>query len=288
VSISIPPSDQFAAPAHCHIDASSNTEHTVDTLYVMMAQDFTKDSCCDYLHHVDNDDGVPNEFSVIGCYRITEDDRTKIVDWCYSVIDSCQLNRESVAMAMNIVDRFMSNPRRVSGNGISPRFSRREIHHDRVKYQLLAVSALYIAIKVNERVVLSSEELAAVSRGIYSKESIEAMECTILDCLSWRVCVPTALQVGNVIFELMIAKVKEANISIMACRIESIREELAYQTEIAVRDYQLALQRPSTVAFMAIMNAIEIERKVNDCEKEVLFKALAEILIHVKSLTSDV
>jgi hypothetical protein len=42
-------------------------------------------------------------------------------------------------------------------------------------YQLLVVSALYIAIKINERVIFSAENLAAVSQGIYSAENIEAM-----------------------------------------------------------------------------------------------------------------
>jgi hypothetical protein len=280
--------DHFA-PAHCH-DAAGRMHQTVETLYTMMAQDFSY-SFCDYLLNENScSTEVPNETTAAVCHtKVTADDRTKIVDWCYSIIDMCQLDRETVAMAMSIVDRFMSNRHRMPGSGISSCFSHQEVLLNRSTYQLVAVSALYIAVKINERVNLSSDDLAALSRGIYSKESIEAMERTILDCLAWRVSAPTAFQVGHVIIELMIAKVQKANASVVDVRRwESIREELAYQTEIAIRDYQLALQRPSNVAYMAIVNAIQVGRKVNDCMDELLLKALVEILQHVNSSTFNV
>jgi hypothetical protein len=148
--------------------------------------------------------------------------------------------------------------------------------YDRTKYQLLAVSALYIVIKINERVIFSAEKLAAISHGTYSVENIEAMECTILNCLSWRVCAPTAYQVGYVILDLM-------DIS----RRESYLEELAFRTENAVRDYQLAIQFPGTVALMAIMNVIENVQIVNDGESFLLLKALQNVLVDVKSSTTE-
>ena len=273
-------------------DAPCRPQHrSVETLYTMMAQDADYSCCRDYLC---NDSScsidVPKEISG---RRITADDRTKIVDWCYSLIDLCRLSRESVGMAMDIVDRFMSNPSRPLtnvGKRVSPSFSHQEILHNRNIYQLVAVSALYIAIKINERVIFSSDELSAVCRGMYTRESIEAMERTILHCLSWRVSAPTPLQVGSVVFELMIAEVQEANSSVMDAEwLESIQEEFTYQTEIAVRDYQLAIQRPSTLAFMALLNAIEFHRKVDCCDQEeLLLKALGSILRRVKSMTSDV
>ena len=283
--------DRFGAPANCHGDATCTPQHSVDSLYTMIMQEVAY-SCCDYLYNEDNSNEVRDEFpngcDAPICQKITKDDRSKIVDWCYDVIDLCQLDRESVAIAMNIVDRFMSNPCPLPSSEISPHFSHREILYDRNRYQLLVVSALYIAIKVNERVIFSSEKLAAASRGLYSKESIEAMERTILACLHWKVSVPTAFQVGYVTFELMKAKAQEAHVVMDVRRWEFIQEELRYQTEIAVRDYQLAVQRPSTVAILAIMNAIEIDQTNNDVESYLLFKALVEILEHVKSLTYDV
>jgi hypothetical protein len=155
-------------------------------------------------------------------------------------------------------------------------------------YQLLAVSALYIAIKIDGQVIFSSRTLAALSQGTYSVENIEAMERTILYCLSWRVCAPTAIQVGYAILELMMYQVREDSATVVKIsRWESIREELAVQTEDAVRDYQLATQSPSIVAFMAIWNAIENVQKVNDGEHNILSKALLNILVEVKRLTTE-
>ncbi len=282
----------FGAPAYCHGDGTSAPQHSVDSLYTMIMQEVAYSSC-DYLYTDDNSNEVrdedPDECTVSIRRNITADDRTQIVDWCYDVIDLCQLDRETVAIAVHMVDRFMSNLCRLPSSGISPHFSYQEILYDRTKYQLLVVSALYIAIKVNERVIFSSEKLAAASQGMYSKESIEAMERIILACLQWRVIVPTAFQVGYVTLELLKAKLQESNSSVVDIRNwESIQEELRYQTEIAVRDYQLAVQRPSTIAISALINAIKMDPKKNEVESHLIFKALAEILEHVKSMTSEV
>lgn len=101
--------------------------------------------------------------------------------------------------------------------------------------------------------------------------------------------VPTAFQVGYVTLELLQAKLQESISSVVDIRNwESIQEELRYQTEIAVRDYQLAVQCPSTIAISALINAIKMDPKINEVESHLIFKALAEILEHVKSMTSKV
>jgi hypothetical protein len=275
------------APDHRRRDATGKTQQAFDALYTMMEKDFTY-FYRDYLYNDDCSDGATDTAAIHG--KVTSDDRTKIVDWCYSVVDLSQLNRENVAIAMNIVDRFMSNPCQLPSIGISPHFSCQKILHNHNMYQLLAVSALYIAIKINGhgQVILSAEKLAAISQGTYSVENIEAMERTILSCLSWRVCAPTAFQVGCTILELIISQVQEDTRAAMVeiSRWESIREELAFQTENAVRDYQLAIQFPSTVAFMAILNAIENVQNMNDGKHNILMNALLSILVEVKNLTT--
>ena len=80
--------------------------------------------------------------------RITESDRLKIVDWYYSLIDHCQFNRETVAIAMELTDRYLSNQ--------SPTCRALK---DRNHFQLVAMTALYIVIKTNEK--LASEYVIA-------------------------------------------------------------------------------------------------------------------------------
>merc|ERR1712194_467955 len=80
------------------------------------------------------------------------------------------------------------------------------------------------------------------------------MELKILHALSWRICPPTSLQVANQMLSLMLS---QDHTDIEQCTVDLLQEEVAVQTENAVRDHYFATQRPSTVAAAAIMNAIE-------------------------------
>jgi len=169
--------------------------------------------------------------------------------WCYAVVDRYRFERETVAIAMNIVYRFASAPRTSSAGSQGTRPSR-----DRAEYQLVTITALYIAIKLNERTILGSHEFAAATRDVCSLDDIQGMELKILHALSWRICPPTSLQVANQMLSLMLS---QDHTDIEQCTVDLLQEEVAVQTENAVRDHYFATQRPSTVAAAAIMNAIE-------------------------------
>ncbi|KAL7426389.1 hypothetical protein ACHAXM_000431, partial [Skeletonema potamos] len=83
-------------PTEC---LSRNTGAVADSLAAMIKRELTTLSLSHegYLNPSD-----PN--------IITADDRTKLVDWCYSVVDHCQHSRETVASAMGMVDQFLSMP----------------------------------------------------------------------------------------------------------------------------------------------------------------------------------
>ena len=65
---------------------SRNTEAVADSLATMIKRELTTLNHEGYLHPFDSN---PN--------MISADDRRKLVDWCYSVVDHCQLSRETVA-----------------------------------------------------------------------------------------------------------------------------------------------------------------------------------------------
>ncbi len=119
-------------------------------------------------------------------------ERIKIVDWCYIIVDQLELDRETVAMAMELVDRFLSQP----GN------AKHKALYDCGEYQLVAMASLYICVKTNERVALGSEFFAKLSYGTYTIEDIEGMELSILNGLSWRICSPTSIQMAHHILSL--------------------------------------------------------------------------------------
>ena len=175
---------------------------------------------------------------------IDEEDRTKMVEWCYSVVDICQLEREAVAMAMEMVDRFLS---RKASSSVAM-----DVLRDRIQFQLLTMTALYISIKISTKIALGSEFFSMVSRGMYPIKEIEAMEMTLLQELSWCISAPTCVQTAHHILSLM-----STHVTFDEKTWATILNEIEYQAEYAVRDYYFVTQRPSTVALAAILNAFD-------------------------------
>ena len=168
---------------------SRHTEAVADSLSTMIKKEFTSYSCC-YDGYLDPSDPT----------MLTAAKRTQLVDWCYGVVDHCEFSRETVASAMEMVDRFLSIP----SNSDDAVRACDEALRNPIKFQLLTVAALYTSIKVHERVVLSSELCSEICSYIYTVEEIEAMERMLLSGLSWRCHAPTAHQVGLSILSLLL------------------------------------------------------------------------------------
>ena len=190
---------------------------------------------------------------------VTADDRKKLVNWCYLCVDHCRLSRETVASAMEMVDRFLSTAStsiRNSANADADAVRAvcmyvEEALRDQSILQLLTVTALYVAIKINERDVLSSDLFSEMCSGSYSTKEIEDTERVLLCGLSWRCHTPTAHQVGLSILSLMLP-----NVDIPEDTWEYLMDEMKYSMEHAVLDYYFSTQRTSTIALAAIYNAI--------------------------------
>eukprot|EP00984_Skeletonema_dohrnii_P002701 scaffold938_cov91-Skeletonema_dohrnii-CCMP3373.AAC.2 len=81
---------------------SRDTEAVADSLAAMIMRERTNASCSYYEGYLNSSDPNPN--------LITASDRKKLVDWCYGIVDHCKLSRETVASAMEMVDRFLGMP----------------------------------------------------------------------------------------------------------------------------------------------------------------------------------
>ena len=213
---------------------SRNTEDVADSLAAMIKREITTLNHEGYLH--------PSEPNMISAH-----DREKIVDWCYAVVDHCQYSRETVASAMDMVDRFLSMP----SNSVDAARVSDEALRDQSKFQLLTIAALYSSIKVHERVALSSDLFAEICSRAYTAEEIEDMERILLSGLSWRCHSPTARQIGLSILSLILPYV-----DIPEETWGFLLDEMTYLTELAVRDYYFAFERTSTIALAAVLNAI--------------------------------
>ncbi len=109
--------------------------------------------------------------------------RPRIFEWFYKIIDHFEYDREVVAIAMDLLDRFqLLYSEEVDG----------EI------YQRAAMASLYIAIKMNcsnahlssrspyARRVFCLEEYAELSRGQFTANDLTDMELLICKTLDWK------------------------------------------------------------------------------------------------------
>ncbi|CAG9315892.1 unnamed protein product [Blepharisma stoltei] len=107
--------------------------------------------------------------------------RTILFDWMIEVTSEFLMKRESVYLAMNYVDRLSS---------IVPNIKKEE-------YQLVGVTALYIASKLDEiyQPKISDFERAAAMG--YSVASIKIMEKAMLKHLGWKILPITTYNILN-------------------------------------------------------------------------------------------
>jgi hypothetical protein len=167
---------------------------------------------------------------------IDEDCRAKMVDWSVQIVDYCGFKRETVAISMNMLDRFVrETPLALV---------------DRSIFQLASISCLYSAIKINEPKAISSETMATLSRYQFDRNQIEAMEQLILKTVKWLCHPPTTFAFGHYYCKLVAG-------SDTSFDFDTLWEMTKVQLESVLNNYQMALVPSSSVAFAAVVNAIE-------------------------------
>jgi hypothetical protein len=161
--------------------------------------------------------------------------RLKMCNWCIQMVNHCQFNHETVVIAMNLLDRFLSK--------------RPHTLLDRSAFQLTAIACFYTTIKVHEPQAITPQTMANLSRGQYTAKQIETTEREILSCLGWLVHPPTALTFSHYLLSLLPSMDEQTS--------DTLLELTKLQTELAVQNYDLCLWNQSLIAFAAVMNALE-------------------------------
>lgn len=141
-----------------------------EDIYSLLAAMLQKEGdylCQNYLATDCSDD---TEIDVDAC-------RSKMCQWIYQVVDCTRLQRETAAVAVSYLDRFMC----------TTSFSAYKARYDRKEYQLCALTSLYIATKIFEPFALDASLVSKLSRGLHTTEEIIALEYEILTALRWRV-----------------------------------------------------------------------------------------------------
>jgi hypothetical protein len=157
--------------------------------------------------------------------------RRQMCSWAYDAVDTFELDRELVAFAFDILDRYIATE------------AKSDCVITREDFQLFSMTCLYTAIKILEPTrKLSMAALIGMSRGYYCAEDIAETEMEILETLEWRVNPPTAL---TFVGELLSSSQVPAKV-IASCR---------DHTEMAVMDEYFVPHKASTVAVAAVLAA---------------------------------
>ena len=170
--------------------------------------------------------------------KISISDRAKVCKWVFDIVDRLKLNRETAIVEISYLDRVCSSTsssRAAKARG------------DRNEYQLVAVSSLFIAIKILELNILSADMLSYITKNMYTQDEITSCEEDILDALEWKMFGPTSVQFVDYIVALLPGDMIKAKIQL---RDESYRQ-------LATTDYGCVPLRRSSLALAAVLNSLE-------------------------------
>lgn len=152
--------------------------------------------------------------------ELTANMRDMLVDWMVTVHLDFRLFTETLYLAVNILDRFLSMP----GSRIP-----------RSLLQLVGVGAMAIAGKVEEIAVTGVQDWVTVCSDAYTREQINAVEIEMLTRLDWNLTSPTTLH-----FLRRYTKAAEADV---------VMHYLAkYLCELALCDHMMLRFLPSMIA----------------------------------------
>lgn len=185
--------------------------------------------------------------------------RDKICNWNFSVIDHYGFNRKTVAISMDLFDRFMASRGNIcDGN----------------QAFLASLATLYIAIKLNEKKKISLSTITKLSKGQYEAKDIEKMEFEILRRLTWCVHPPTTVD-----FIWLFLKFLPPGVPDLVG--QDIFELTQYLSELAVCDHNFVEHDSSTIAFASILNVLEFEVSYSDVSESTRERFMLDLQIHL-------
>ena len=198
--------------------------------------------------------------------------RNQMVEWYVDFADAFALSKETVGVAVSILDRYLS-----SGNGNS---------HEALKspqaFQRAAVTPFFMAIKIHEPHLLGMQLLRKLClgpnlrcpgyMGFYEECDIVATESKVLSALEWRVCITSTTPIEYVrhYVELLLPKFVDVS--------HLILKNAAKRTDIALSDVYFSTLRASSVGIACLAGALCDMRSMSSLDKEAIWKELSNKL----------
>jgi hypothetical protein len=180
--------------------------------------------------------------------------RFRMAEWCYQIADFCGYKRETVAIAISCLDRF------IISKGID-----HEMYRDRSQFQLASMVCFYSSVKIHEHEAMGVGLVAKLSRGAFQAKEIEEMEATMLNSIGFRMNPPTALAFSKHLLDLIPDHILNNELR------DATLELSKFQTEIAVSDVDLMDIRSSLIALAALVNSFDsLKMDTNDTQRYIL------------------
>ena len=159
--------------------------------------------------------------------------RAEMCEWSYSIVDHCCIGREVVFISFSFIDRLLS-----------------KFRCSKTQYKLVAMTSVYLAIKLNSKKKVKAKSFADLSCDCFSSSDIESMEMIILSALSWKVHPPMPCTFASYMIKLL-----TQNVSL---DLDFIRDISIYLIELSAYDYFFVPIDSSSIAIASVLSAIDI------------------------------
>jgi cyclin B len=171
--------------------------------------------------------------------------RMILIDWLIEVHMKYHLRPETLHLAVNLIDRFLS-----------------KVRITRKHLQLVGVVASFIASKFEEIHPPEINDWVYICDRAYTKDDILTTECTMLSTLSFQIMVPTAAH----FFDFL----EKAN----TC--DDVHRSLAqYLLELGLLDIRMLKYQPSHVVSAALMLSNELMKRSTPWPVEMVLQSRA-------------
>jgi len=184
--------------------------------------------------------------------------REKVSQWCYDVVDHLGESRDVVYLAMNVLDRYC-----VVRSSSSRALDERD-------YEIAAMTALFLAVRVTGRASLELPQVMRMSRlGVRVQEILE-IGTNMTESLSWERRLTSPLNFVRAMLNLL---------DVSSELKESLSESATYLVEVSVCDAFFSGKHPFKVACAAVSNAIGVgpQSRVSHSQSSKFFHELLEL-----------
>ncbi|KAL3819055.1 hypothetical protein ACJIZ3_004960 [Penstemon smallii] len=199
-----------------HQDPQMCSIYADDIYTILFASQLDRRPLVDYIEKLQGD--------------ITQGMRGILIDWLVQVSEEYKLAPDTLYLAVNLIDRFLS-----------------ENYIEKTNLQLLGVTCMLIASKYEEIYAPQVEEFCYITDNTYTKEEVVKMESRVLNFLNFQLSIPTTKK-----FLRRFIQAAQVFYKVPSVELEFLANYLA---ELTLMEYSFLKFLPSLIAASAVFLA---------------------------------